>query len=152
MDQPITRHYARADLVAVMRNGLAAAGIDWARATVDDLAPLDEFHIRGREATEELAALASPQADERVLDVGSGVGGSSRFLADRFGCSVVGVDLTPEYCDAARELTGHLGLSDRAAFRCASALDLPFEDGEFDLAWTQHVQMNIEDKVAFFFA
>lgn len=146
----IAGHYGQAGLTAAAKEGIRAAGLDWDRLTVDDLAPLDEFHIRGREATEELAALAAPRPFERVLDVGSGIGGSSRFLAQRFGCRVVGVDLTPQYCETAEALSKQVGLDGALEYRCASALAMPFDDGEFDLAWTQHVQMNIEDKVGLY--
>ncbi len=85
-----------------------------------------------------------------MLDVGSGLGGSSRFLANRFGCRVAGVDLTPEYCELARELSGLVGLAEQNEYYCESATVMSFEDASFDLAWTQHVQMNIEDKPALY--
>lgn len=118
--------------------------------TMDDLVPVDEFHIRGRDATAELAELAGIAPDEHVLDVGSGLGGPARFLAASRGCRVTGIDLTAEYCDVANALTQRVGLDERVRFQQANALELPFDDASFDIAWTQHISMNIADKRTFF--
>ncbi len=146
----IARHYGLSGVLDAILAGLRDEGKDLERLVPDDLASVDEFHIRGREATVELAALAQPTPGRRVLDVGSGLGGSSRYLATNHGCKVVGVDLTPQYCDIATELSRLVGLDSKTTFHCASALELPFDDEMFDLAWTQHVQMNIEDKGRFY--
>lgn len=146
----VAEHYSHGRLLDAIFDALRAQGKDLGALTADDLAGVDEFHIRGREATVELAEFAGVTAADRVLDVGSGLGGSTRYLAANHGCRVTGVDLTPEYCDVATELSRKAGLADRVEFHCASALETPFEDGAFDLAWTQHVQMNIADKAALY--
>ncbi len=115
-------------------------------AEVSDLAPLDQFHMRGAEATEELAAMAGATVGMTVLDVGSGIGGPARFLAATHGCIVTGIDLTAEYVEIATSLTALLGLGDRVTFRVGDACDLPFPDASFDLVWTQHAVMNIADR------
>ncbi len=128
---------------------LAAAG--W--SPEDGLAsmpPVDELHIRGREATEELLAMAAPRRPERVLEVGSGLGGLARRLHAAVGCQVVGVDLTPGFCAAARTLSARLGLAEGTHFVCGSATALPVASGAFDLVVTQHAQMNIADKRALY--
>ena len=142
---PVENHYAPRSLVDDVLAALDAAGLPQ-RLAAADLAPLDQFHARGLEATKELAALAGIDATSRVLDVGSGIGGPARYLAESLGCSVVGVDLTAEYCRLAEVLTVRAGLADRVEFHPANALDLRFGDGEFDVAWTQHVAMNIADR------
>ena len=113
---------------------------------VADLAPLDQFHLRGAAATEELAALARITADMTVLDVGSGIGGPARYLAATFGCRVTGIDLSAEYCRIAGSLTALAGLTDNVSFRTGDACHMPFPDASFDLVWTQHVVMNIADR------
>jgi SAM-dependent methyltransferase len=85
-----------------------------------------------------------------VLDVGSGIGGPARAFADRTGCRVTGIDLTEAYVEAANALTHRCGLADRATFRVASALDMPFGAGSFDAATLIHVGMNIADKAGVF--
>lgn len=145
MDHLIERHYAqpsRVDAVLAVVDAMNPAG----RLRTVDLAPLDQFHAGGLEATRQLAALAGIGPDQHVLDVGSGVGGPARFLAETHGCSVVGVDLAVEYCRLAEALTARCGLKDKATFRPADALDLPFADESFDAVWTQHAAMNIADR------
>ena len=148
--QAVTAHYGVGDLGERILAALRAAGKDVEHLTPGDLAPLDAFHIRGRDATRELAALAHLGASQEVLDVGCGVGGSARFLAAEHGCRVTGVDLTEEYCRVATMLSDRCGLAALTSFRAASALELPFADGRFDVAWTEHVQMNIADKARFY--
>ena len=107
---------------------------------------MDEFHIRGRDATLELARLVTPTADLEVVDIGCGIGGPSRFLAARFGCRVTGIDFTDEYCQVATMLAERTGLSDRVRYRRADATATTFPDESVDLVWTQHASMNIACK------
>ncbi|MEK6348213.1 MAG: class I SAM-dependent methyltransferase [Burkholderia sp.] len=145
----ITQHYEQAapSLVERLRAALAAAGFDDSHPPrPGDLAPLDQFHSRGLDATRELADILEIDGRRRVLDIGSGLGGPSRYLASTFGCQVEGVDLSSSYVEAARFLAEQTGLGDRTHYRQGNALALPFEDGAFDVAWTQHVAMNIADR------
>ena len=146
----VESHYTRGTLLDEILAGLAAAGKTLEALRADDLAPVDEFHIRGRESTVQLANRIALSADISVLDVGCGLGGSARFLASTYGCAVTGVDLTAEYIDAGNALSARVGLADRVTLRQGSALDLPFPDASFDIVWTEHVQMNIADKHAFY--
>jgi len=133
-----------------MLDALRKSGKDTTRLEPADLAPVDEFHIRGREATVELAHLTSLKPGDRVLDAGSGLGGSARYLASHFQCLVTGIDITRAYVDVANALAELTGLEEKVHFQHASALDLPFEDNAFDAVWTEHVQMNIADKRTFY--
>ncbi len=146
----VSGHYTVPNLGARILAALERAGKNLRKLTPDDLAPVDEFHIRGRAATEELAQWVRIRPDHALLDVGCGLGGTSRYLAGSTGCSVVGVDLTEEYCRVAEMLSARVGLADRTVFRQGSALALPFEDDRFDIVWTEHVQMNIADKAGFY--
>jgi ubiquinone/menaquinone biosynthesis C-methylase UbiE len=83
-----------------------------------------------------------------LLDIGSGIGGPARFFASQYGCSVVGIDLTPEYVAVAERLTRMVGLTDRVRFRVGSATDLPFDEASFERATLLHVGMNVPDKGA----
>ena len=146
VNEAIQTHYARADLGEVILAALEKAGKDVNRLTPEDLAPIDQFHIRGRTATLELARAAGLDSAKYVLDVGSGVGGTSRCLAKEFGCRVTGIDLTDEYCRAAMMLTAKTGLANLVDCRQGDATKLPFDDQTFDVVWTEHVAMNIADK------
>jgi SAM-dependent methyltransferase len=145
MSDEVERHYAapsRIDSLLANLDAMAPAG----ELKIADLAPLDQFHAGGLEATRQLATLAGLSAGQQVLDVGSGVGGPARFLAETYGCSVTGIDLAADYCRLAEVLTARVGLQGKATFRPANALDLPFADGTFDAVWTQHAAMNIADR------
>jgi ubiquinone/menaquinone biosynthesis C-methylase UbiE len=150
MSDHVAQHYGKAGLLDRILGALQEAGKDIDHVTIDDLAPVDEFHSRRRRATEELAEMLAPSASDHVLDIGSGIGGPSRYLAATYGCRVSGVDLTPEFVITAAALTERVGLSDRVDFRQGSALALPFPDASFDLAWSQNVAMNIADRPSWY--
>jgi MPBQ/MSBQ methyltransferase len=150
MTEQVAEHYGKGGLLDRILATLAEAGKDIDRLTTDDLAPVDEFHSRRRLATEELAALLAPSVSDHVIDIGSGLGGPSRYLATSYGCRVSGVDLTPEFVETATALTARIGLADLVDFRVGSALDLPFPDASFDRAWSQNVAMNIADRVRYY--
>jgi SAM-dependent methyltransferase len=154
VEERVARHYTgghrRGGLENAIIAALAAAGKDPDHLSPSDLAPVDEFHTGGREATVDFAAQLAVAPGTRLLDVGCGIGGAARFFADRFGCRVTGVDLTEEFVRTARALSRRVGLGDRVRFEQANALALPFEPGSFDAAYMMHVGMNVEDKPALF--
>ncbi len=143
-------HYTSSDLGDRILAALETSGADMGALTIDDLAPVDALHIRGREATVELAQMARLDAEQLVLDAGCGIGGTCRYLAATFGCKVIGVDLTDEHCSVAEMLSARVGLSQLTEFHRGSVLELPFANDHFDLVWTEHTQMNIADKAAFY--
>jgi MPBQ/MSBQ methyltransferase len=142
----IAAHYARAGLGDIILAALAAAGKDIDHLAPDDLDQVDELHSRGRAATVDLAHLLALKGDERVLDVGCGIGGPSRYLANNFGCMVTGLDLTTEFCRVATMLAQRTGLSDKLDYRVGDGLAMPFPDASFDVIWSQNVAMNIADR------
>lgn len=141
-------YYASNDLYNRIIEGINKLGIELSKLTLDDLLPVDEFHIRGKTATNELIKLSGFTSSMHILDVGCGVGGSARRLADEVGCRVTGIDLSNEYIDAAEKLTRIFHMQDRVSFKAGSALEMPFSDGTFDGAWTIQMGMNIEDKLS----
>lgn len=146
----LNRHYGPGGLIEAVRCGIERLGKDTATITVDDLAVLDEFHVGGREASQALLDPLAFSAAHRVLDVGCGLGGTARYVAQRYGCQVTGVDLTAEFVETGQTLNGWLGLDGRVMLRHGDALALPFADASFDSAYLMHVGMNIADKVALF--
>jgi ubiquinone/menaquinone biosynthesis C-methylase UbiE len=146
----VDKHYGLGGLMGRVERGLEQAGKNLAELSVGDLAPVDAFHTRGRQSTLEVAALAGLQDTDSVLDVGCGLGGTARHLADQFKCKVQGIDLTKEYVEVGKRLTQLVGLEDLVELSQASALEIPFDDNTFDVAWTEHVQMNISDKERFY--
>lgn len=147
----LQQHYTHGGLEAALLAALMAAGRDIDHLSPADLGGADEFHIGGAQATKDLAAQLSLTPGMRLLDIGSGLGGPARHLAE-YGCRVVGIDLTPEFVAVANSLTRRMGLSDRVDFRQASADRLDFADSSFDGATLLHVGMNVPDKAAMFAA
>lgn len=139
-------HYAPGNIDAAIEAALIVLGKDDSILTINDLAELDQFHTGGIEMTRTLAQRAMIRASDRVLDIGGGLGGPARLLAQEMGCQVTVVDLTEAYCRNGEKLTERVGLSHRVRFQQGNALDLPFEEGSFEVVWTQHSSMNIPDK------
>lgn len=150
LERSVARHYAHGSLEQAILGALAASGKDPARLAPADLAPVDEFHIGGRQATVEFADQLGVRPGLHLLDIGSGLGGASRHFAHERGCRVTGIDLTEEYVRVAGALAERVGLGDRVSYRQGSALVLPFAPGAFDGAYMLHVGMNIEDKAGLF--
>ncbi len=148
---PALEHYGAPDLLSRITTALGRMGKTPETATQDDLAAIDEFHIRGPAATAELIEILSPDASMHVLDAGSGLGGPARRLATTKDCRVTGIDLTAEYCAAGNELNRWFGLDKQIELQQGDVTDLEgFDDASFDAAWTFHVGMNIADKTAFY--
>jgi sarcosine/dimethylglycine N-methyltransferase len=137
-------------LVQRITEALLAAGLTQAVIPVTALAPFDQFHVGGLQSTIDLAEMAQIKRGERVIDIGSGLGGPSRYLAATFDCQVLGIDLSPSFVAAANYLAGRAGLTDKVTYTCADAVHLPVSAVGFDLAWTQHVAMNIGDRAGLY--
>lgn len=146
----VASHYTQGSLERTLFSALEAAGKDPDRLVTGDLAGIDEFHLGWAAATEELAEDLGFTHAMHVLDVGSGIGGPARHLAEALGCSVTGIDLTAEFVAVAEAVTRRCHLSGRVSFVQGSALALPFEAASFDGATLFHVGMNIADKDSLF--
>ncbi|NOZ42890.1 MAG: class I SAM-dependent methyltransferase [Alphaproteobacteria bacterium] len=150
IDKMVIDHYESGETLTRILKALTAAGLDPDNLSAEDLAPFDEFHIGGRNATQYAVGKMGLKPDDRLLDVGCGIGGAARFVAASVGCHVTGIDLTPEFIDVARALSTRVGLSDRTDFEVASALNMPFEAASFDAAISFHAAMNIADRPALY--
>lgn len=153
MDASIAEHYGGSrDVVGEIRDRLRAWGTGVDELTPEQLAAIDEFHIRGRPATLDLAQRLGLKPDDHVLDMGSGLGGPARTIARTYGCRVTGIDISEGYCRAANAITEWQGLTDRVRFVHGDAIDHPFGEGAFDAAITLHATMSVEAKGDFFAA
>lgn len=143
----LATHYSARDIEARILAAIRAAGLDPEQhLSPEELGALDQFHTGGLRASRELLELAQIRAEDHVLDIGSGLGGSARLLASTIGCRVDCVEMSPDYCAGAALLNRLTGLEDRITVREGSALALPFADDSFDVVWMQNVGMNIADK------
>jgi sarcosine/dimethylglycine N-methyltransferase len=129
-----------------IEQSLVAAGKDLNNLVPADLGLLEDFHTLGRIATSQLVDLVDIAQEDDVLDAGSGIGGTARFVAERCRCHVSAIDLTEEYCETARWLNRLVGLDDQISVRQGDVTQLPFADAAFQIVFSQHVQMNVADK------
>jgi len=148
--EPVPIHYTVGNLADAFDMAIERDVADPNNLTIDDLAPADEFHIGGREATASLMSRLGITKETRLLDIGAGIGGPARFVARAYGCAVNGVELTPEYAEVANMLTARVGLESQVAVEHADALEMQFADATFDGAYMLHAGMNIADKPALF--
>jgi ubiquinone/menaquinone biosynthesis C-methylase UbiE len=118
--------------------------------SVADLAAFDQFHTGGLAATVRLMGLLSLDAESKVLDVGSGLGGPARYIASTYGAHVTGIDLSRSFVEAARSINARTALGDHVSFETGSALALPFPPDTFDVVIMQHVAMNIHDRTSLY--
>jgi len=143
----INTHYSVEDIESRILDALRTAGLNPdQRLSPEELCALDHFHTGGYPASLILQELAKIKAEDRVLDIGAGLAGPARMLAASPGCRVDCIELTPDYCAGAELLNRLTGLEDLIDVHKGSALDMPFPDKSFEVAWMQNVGMNIEDK------
>ena len=149
-EQTVSEHYASSSLLAAIRSGLAQIEKSAETVTINDLTPVSEFHIGGRAATTHLLDQVDMTAGSHILDIGCGVGGPARYIADHYNSRVTGIDLTPEFVDVGNTMCRWVGLSEQVTLQHGSALAMPFENAAFDGATMLHVGMNIADKAQLF--
>lgn len=145
-DKAISDHYLHGDLLQAIQMSIAKLGKTIENITTEDLAPVDEFHIGGRQATENLLNQLNFPEQSHILDVGCGLGGAARFVAQRYNNQVTGIDLTKEFVETGRSLCAWVKLDKQVALQQGSATEMPFHDELFDGGYMLHVGMNIEDK------
>jgi SAM-dependent methyltransferase len=146
----IARQYGSPHLADKLLASLRNAGKNVESLARDDLKTFEEFHLRGRRATRELARLAGIGGHMQLLDLGCGVGGPARTLAAEYGCRVIGLDLSFEYCRATAVLSARLGMSRQIKVVHGNAMHLPFQGAAFHSVWSQHTLMNIPAKARLF--
>jgi MPBQ/MSBQ methyltransferase len=145
----VTTHYGGHDLAGAIVSTLADAGVDVDHLAPADLFPVDQLHAGFAEATQHVLDRVDVQPGVRLLDVGCGIGGTSRMAA-MAGAEVTGIDLTPDFIEAATSLTERVGLGERTTFVTTPGESAPFEDGSFDAAVMVHVGMNVPRKTVVF--
>lgn len=149
-EQAVSEHYLHGNLLNAIESAIPRLGKTIESVTVEDLGPVDEFHIGGRPATNNLLDQLNFTEQDHILDVGCGLGGTARLIASRCGSRVTGLDLAQEYIDTGSALCRWVGLDNRISLQQGNALAMPFADATFDGGLMLHVGMNIEDKGTLF--
>lgn len=149
LNESLENHYLKEELYESIIIGLQKQNIDLDKVRRSDISGVDEFHVRGKEVSKKLADSIDLRGAS-VLDVGCGLGGPCRMLADEYNCQTTGIDISLEYIETAKKLSQLVNLNYKSSFIQGDATELPFENNTFDVVWTQHVQMNIADKRKFY--
>ncbi len=149
-DKAVSGHYTHGDLLKTIHAAIAKLGKTVESVTIEDLAPVDEFHIGGRQATEHFLSQLNFSEQDHILDVGCGLGGASRFVANKYNNQVSGIDLTQEYIETGKALCTWVGLDKQVTLHQGNALAMPFQDEIFDGGFIMHTGMNIENKSRLF--
>ena len=145
-ENTVSNHYLHGDLLKAIQGAITVLGKTVDDIAIEDLAPVDEFHIGGRIATENLLDQLGFSDQHHILDVGCGLGGAARFVSDKYKNHVTGIDLTPEYIETGKVLCEWVKLENSVALHHGNAVAMPFKDESFDGGYMLHVGMNIEDK------
>lgn len=150
MTSEIADHWGKGDVYSLIVSALNKMSKPLDGLTPEDLAPVDHFHARGLPATVELADRLPIKAGQHILDIGCGLGGPARYMANRFHCKVSGLDITVPFVEAANKLTELLRMEPAVKVEQGDGQRLPYPDSHFDGAYTQHVTMNVADRERFF--
>lgn len=146
----VADHYSHGNLLKAIQDAITKLGKTVDTVTIEDLGPVDEFHIGGRVATENFLDQLEFSEKDHIIDVGCGLGGAARFVANKYSSHVNGIDLTAEYIETGRALCTWVRLDKQITLQQGSALSMPFENETFDGGYMMHVGMNIEDKARLF--
>jgi len=149
-ESAVSEHYSHGNLLNAITDSITKLGKTTQNITIEDLAAVDEFHIGGREATKNFLGQIKISKQDHVLDVGCGLGGAARFVADKYNNKITGIDLTQEFVDTGNIMCSWVNLDKQISLEQGSALEMPFQEGTFDCGYMMHVAMNIKDKASLF--
>ncbi len=107
---------------------------------------LTVIHPGGLKATKKLLDNLEIDRNTKVLDIACGKGSTAFYLAEKYGCSVVGIDISEELIKEAKDACKKKSLSNKVKFVVGNAMDLPFEDNQFDIAISQGILVFVSDK------
>ena len=148
--QKIIKHYEREDLYGDILLELDRVGIAKDQITMNDLSKYDEMHIGRHEATQRFAAKLPFTRNQNIIDIGAGLGGPARYIANKYACHITGIDLTPQHVETANKLSQLVSMATHTKFHIEDACALSFDTESFDGGYTIHTGMNIKDKDALY--
>ena len=146
----IENFWTRGDLYSRINQAMSDSGLNNKKLEIEDLFPIDQYHARGIGATKDLGKRMPITKNQKILDVGCGLGGPARYYAKEFKCHITGVDITPSFIEIGNEFNRLTSMSTMVDLYVGNGEKLEFEDEVFDGAYSQHVTMNISDRMKFF--
>ena len=100
--------------------------------SVEDLTKFDQFHYHGTDAIDLAIRILGINNNSKILDVGSGIGGPARYIANKTGAEVTAIELQSDQNNLASDLTKRCGLTVKVNHICGDILDYDFKDQKFD--------------------
>ena len=146
----IENFWTRGDVFSRVQQALSEAGLINKKLEIEELFPIDQYHARGIAATVDLGKRIPIKKNNRILDIGCGLGGPARYYAKEFKCIITGIDITPSFVEIGNEFNKLTSMSDNVELLVGNGETLDFDNETFDGAYSQHVTMNISDREKFF--
>ena len=146
----IENFWTRGDIFSRVHQAMSEAGLINKELNIEDLFPIDQYHARGIAATVDLGKRMPISKNQKIIDIGCGLGGPARYYAKEFKCFITGIDITPSFIEIGNEFNKLTSMSDNIQLLVGNGEILDFKNETFDGAYSQHVTMNISDRKKFF--
>ena len=146
----IENFWTRGDIFSRVQHAMSEAGLINKELNIEDLFPIDQYHARGIAATVDLGKRMPISKNQKIIDIGCGLGGPARYYAKEFKCFITGIDITPSFIEIGNEFNKLTSMSDNIKLLVGNGEILDFKNETFDGAYSQHVTMNISDRKKFF--
>jgi ubiquinone/menaquinone biosynthesis C-methylase UbiE len=146
----IENFWTRGDLHSRIHQAMSLSGLNQKKLEIEDLFPIDQYHARGIRATVDLGKRMPIRENQSILDIGCGLGGPARYYAKKFKCHITGIDITPSFVEIGNEFNKLTSMSSMVELNVGNGEKLEFKNEIFDGAYSQHVTMNISDRIKFF--
>jgi len=146
----IENFWTRGDIFSRVHHAMSEAGLINKELNIEDLFPIDQYHARGIAATVDLGKRMPISKNQKIIDIGCGLGGPARYYAKEFKCFITGIDITPSFIEIGNEFNKLTSMSDNIKLLVGNGEILDFKNETFDGAYSQHVTMNISNREKFF--
>ena len=146
----IENFWTRGDVFSRVHQAMSETGLINKKLEIEELFPIDQYHARGIAATVDLGKRMPISKNQKIIDIGCGLGGPARYYAKEFKCFITGIDITPSFIEIGNEFNKLTSMSDNIQLLVGNGEILDFTNETFDGAYSQHVTMNISDRKKFF--
>lgn len=147
----VESHYTIGNLLQTIENAIPKLGKTLETVTNEEFSLIDELHVGGLEATIKLFDMIQFSKNDHIIDLGCGLGGPARYVAETFSSKVIGIDLTDEFISTGNQISKWLRVENQVDLQLGNALTLSqFNNHSFDAGYTIHAGMNIDDKYALY--
>ena len=146
----VENFWTRGDIHSRIHKAMSEAGLNDKKLEIEDLFPIDQYHARGIAATVDLGKRMPIQENQKIIDIGCGLGGPARYFAKQFQCFITGIDITSSFVEIGNRFNKLTSMSNSVSLQVGNGEALNFENETFDGGYSQHVTMNIKNRKKFF--